>query len=153
VAPPDLIREIRLRHDYTTLTPGMISDALASFAMQPQVRENILSRTRTIIRTNLPSLEGWIAAEGDPLTYVRPVAGAIAYLKYDLRERSTALAERIREEQSVLLVPGDMFGLGRGFRIGFGFDAQQMIKGLDRVGSVLADIAAKGAPADDRTPG
>jgi aspartate/methionine/tyrosine aminotransferase len=153
VAPPDLIREIRLRHDYTTLTPGMISDALASFAMQPQVRENILSRTRTIIRTNLPSLEGWIAAQGDLLTYVRPVAGAIAYLKYDLRERSTALAERIREEQSVLLVPGDMFGLGRGFRIGFGFDAQQMIKGLDRVGSVLADIAAKGAPADDRTPG
>ena len=37
----------------------------------------------------------------------------------------------------MLLVPGDMFGLGRGFRIGFGFDQEQMRKGLERVGNTL----------------
>ena len=137
VAPPELILEARIRHDYTTLTPGMVSDALAAFAMHPTVRENILARTRAIVRANLPRLEEWIAAQGDLLTYARPAAGAIAYVKYDLRERSTALVDRIREEQSVLLVPGDMFGLGRGLRIGFGFDAEQMMKGLERVGLAL----------------
>jgi aspartate/methionine/tyrosine aminotransferase len=137
VAPPELIREVWIRHDYTTLTPGMVSDVLAAFSMQAEVRENILARTRAIIRANLPVLEDWIAAQGELLTYVRPVAGAIAYVKYDLPESSTALVDRIRQEQSVLLVPGDMLGLGRGFRIGFGFELETMAKGLERVARVL----------------
>jgi aspartate/methionine/tyrosine aminotransferase len=137
VAPPDLIREIWVRHDYTTLTPGMVSDSLAAFAMQPEVRENILARTRAIIRANLPILEDWTTAQQGTIRYVRPVAGAIAYLKYRLPERSTALVDRIRQEQSVLMVPGDMFGLSRGFRVGFGFDREQLAKGLERVGHAL----------------
>lgn len=140
VAPPELIRKIWIRHDYTTLTPNMISDVLTGVAMRPEVRETIFARTRGIIRANLPPLEGWIAAQGELLTYVRPVAGAIAYVKYGLPIRSTRLVDRIREEQSVLLVSGDMFGLGKGFRIGFGFDVEPMMKGLERVGAVLADV-------------
>lgn len=142
VAPPELIRKVWIRHDYTTLAPSMISDLLTGFSMQPDVRENIFARTRGIVRANLPPLEGWIAAQGELLTYVRPVAGAIAYVKYRLPVRSTRLVDKIREEQSVLLVSGDMFGLGKGFRIGFGFDVEQTLKGLERVGAVLADVAA-----------
>ncbi|MGZ8637102.1 MAG: aminotransferase class I/II-fold pyridoxal phosphate-dependent enzyme, partial [Actinomycetota bacterium] len=131
-------------HDYTTLTPSMISDVLTGFAMQPEVRESIFARTRGIIRANLPPLEEWIGAQGELLTYVRPVAGAIVYVKYGLPVRSTRLVDKIREEQSVLLVSGDMFGLGKGFRIGFGFDVEQTLKGLERVGAVLTDVAANG---------
>jgi hypothetical protein len=40
----------------------------------------------------------------------------------------------------VLLVPGDMFGLGKGFRVGFGFDVEQTLKGLARVDEVLASL-------------
>ena len=145
VAPPELIRKVWIRHDYTTLTPNMISDILTEFSMQPDVRESIFARTRGIIRANLPPLEEWIAAQGELLTYVRPVAGAIAYVKYGLPIRSTRLVDRIREEQSVLLVSGDMFGLGKGFRIGFGFDVEQTRKGLERVAAVLADVAASGS--------
>ena len=144
VAPPELIRKVWIRHDYTTLTPNMISDILTEFSMQPDVRESIFARTRGIIRANLPPLEEWIAAQGELLTYVRPVAGAIAYVKYGLPIRSTRLVDRIREEQSVLLVSGDMFGLGKGFRIGFGFDVEQTLKGLERVATVLADLGADG---------
>ena len=142
VAPPELIREVWIRHDYTTLSPGIVSDGLAAFAMQQEIRENILARTRAIIRANLPPLEEWIAAHGELHSYVRPVAGAIAYVRYDLPERSTALVDRIREEQSVLLVPGDMFGLGRGFRIGFGLPEDELRKGLERVGVALRDRAS-----------
>ena len=138
VAPPELIQEIWARHDYTTLTPGMVSDRLAAFAMMPQVRENILARTRAIIRANLPPLEGWIAAHPS-FTYARPVAGAIAYVKVDLPIRSTSeLVDRIRQEQSVLLVSGEMFGLKKGIRIGFGFDIEHTLKGLARADETLA---------------
>lgn len=145
VAPPELIRKVWIRHDYTTLTPNMVSDILTGFSMRPEIRETIFARTRGIIRANLPPLERWIAAQGELLTYVRPVAGAIAYMKYALPVRSTRLVDKIREEQSVLLVSGDMFGLGKGFRVGFGFDVEQTLKGLERVAAVLAAVAANGA--------
>ncbi len=141
LGPPELIRKVWIRHDYTTLTPSTISDVLTGFSMRPEVRESIFGRTRGIIRENLPALEEWIGTQGDLLTYVRPVAGAIAYLKYRLPIRSSRLAERIRTEQSVLVVPGDMFGLGKGFRVGFGFDMEQTRKALERVATVLGDAA------------
>lgn len=141
LGPPELIRKVWIRHDYTTLTPSTVSDVLTGFSMRPEVRDSIFGRTRGIIRENLPPLEAWIGAQGDLLTYARPVAGAIAYLKYRLPIRSAALAERIRTEQSVLVVPGDMFGLGKGFRVGFGFDVEETGKALERVATVLADVA------------
>lgn len=140
VAPEELIGEIWVRHDYTTLTPGMLSDRLAATAMEPAARERILERTRGIIRRNLPALEAWVASHGDVFTYVRPRAGAIAYVEYDLPIASTALIDRIRREASVLLVPGDMFGLGKGIRFGFGFDIEHTERGLDRVDDVLRQL-------------
>ena len=141
VAPPEIIEQLWIRHDYTTLTPGMLSDWFASIAMEPDRREEILRRTRRIIRENLPRLEEWIAAQ-PVLSYLRPKAGAIAYVEYDLPTASTDLIERLRVDQSVLLVPGEMFGLSRGFRIGFGFDVEQTLKALERVAVVLRGLAS-----------
>jgi aspartate/methionine/tyrosine aminotransferase len=140
VAPEALIHDIWVRHDYTTLTPGMVSDVLAGVAMQPQNRWWILARTRSIIRKNLPQLEDWLGTHADIFRYVRPIAGAITYVEYDLPVTSSELTERIRAEQSVLLVPGDMFGLGAGIRFGYGFDIEHTLKGLARVDEVLADV-------------
>jgi len=140
VAPRELIKKIWVRHDYTTLTPGALSDALAGFAMHPVVRQNILARTRGIVRANLPHLETWLGSHGERFRWVRPQAGAIAYAKYDLPIRSADLVERIREEASVLLVPGSMFGLKRGLRFGFGYDIEHTMKGLARVDDVLATL-------------
>ena len=144
VAPPEMIARIWERHDYTTLTPGMVNDRLAAFAMRPDVRENILARTRAIIRANLPRLEEWVYAH-PMLEYVRPVTGAIAYAKVDLPMKTRDLVERIRTEQSVLLVPGEMFGVKRGIRFGFGYDIEHTLKGLARVDETLASVAPEPA--------
>jgi len=139
VAPPDIIERIWRHHDYTTLTPGLLSDRLAAFAMQPDVREHVLARTRGIIRANLPRLEAWISTH-PKLRYVRPAAGAIAYTPYEAPIGSAELVERIRREQSVLLVPGDMLGGAKGIRYGFGFDIEHTMKGLARVDETLATV-------------
>jgi aspartate/methionine/tyrosine aminotransferase len=141
LGPQELIRDTWIRHDYTTLTPSAISDKLAAFAMDPVVRENIFARTRSIIRANLPHLEAWIRERGNVFTYARPIAGAIAYVKYDLPVGSTELIDRVREERSVLLVPGDMFGLRRGIRFGFGYDIEHTMKGLAQAEDLLTGRA------------
>jgi aspartate/methionine/tyrosine aminotransferase len=140
VAPPERIEELWIRHDYTTLTPGLLSDWFASIAMEPARREELLVRTRGIVRENLPRLEEWIG-EQPSLSSVRPKAGAIAYVDYDVPIGSAELIELFRTEQSVLLVPGVMFGLDRGFRIGFGMDIEHTLKGLDRVAGLLRSLS------------
>ena len=147
VAPDDLIPKIWEHHDYTTLTPSSIGDRLAGFAMQPIVRENILARTRGIIRANYPAIDGWLRLHDDVFTWARPAAGAIAYAKYDLPIKPGKLVERIRTDRSVLLVPGSMFGIGKGLRFGFGNDIAYTMQGLARVDETLADLAPPAEPA------
>jgi aspartate/methionine/tyrosine aminotransferase len=142
VGPPEAIASIWDRHDYTTLTPSAVSDRLAAFAMVPEVREAILSRTRAIVRANFPRLEAWLRTHDDIFEWARPDAGAIAYARYDLPIKSFELTERIRMQRSVLLVPGDMFGLKKGLRFGFGYDIDHTLKGLSLVDEVLSEVAS-----------
>ncbi len=65
VAPPKTIAKLCSYHDYTTLTPTILSDRLARIVMEPERREQVLERTRTIIRRNLPRLESWIHSHDD----------------------------------------------------------------------------------------
>jgi aspartate/methionine/tyrosine aminotransferase len=142
VAPSKVIQRIWKRHDYTTLTPSVISDSLTGWAMHPTVRETILGRTRAIIRANLPAVEEWFASQ-PALRYRRPGAGAIAFAEVDLPISSRKFVEQVRKDRSVLLVPGEMFGIDNGIRVGFGYDVEGLLKGLALVGDSLS-VAAPG---------
>jgi DNA-binding transcriptional MocR family regulator len=108
--------------------------------MLADVREAILMRTRAIIRENYPRFEGWLQSHADIFEWTRPTAGAIAYAKVDLPIKTSNLVERIRDERSVLLVSGEMFGIKKGIRFGFGFDIEHTLKGLRLVDDVLSEI-------------
>ncbi|MDP9185303.1 MAG: hypothetical protein M3O29_06520, partial [Actinomycetota bacterium] len=86
-------------------------------------------------------LEGWIATQ-PVLRHIRPIAGAIVFAEVDLPIPTREVVERIRLERSVLLVPGEMFGVANGIRFGFGFDVQHTLKGLALAGETLAAIAS-----------
>ena len=150
VAPPATIRHLARYHDYTTLTPTIVSDRLATIAMEPDRREALLARTRGIIRANLPRLEAWIRTHDGILTWIPPQAGAIALVRYALPVSSTALFERLRRKHSVLITPGAHFGIGRYIRIGYGYDVEAMVKGLRRIDLALADLRRDARP---RRPG
>ena len=143
VAPPKTIAKLCSYHDYTTLTPTILSDRLARIVMEPERREQVLERTRTIIRRNLPRLESWIHSHDDIFTYIPPVAGAITFFKYKLPISSAALFDRLRKERSVLITPGDHFGVGRYIRVGYGYDVDYTLRGLARVDLTLQELMKK----------
>jgi aspartate/methionine/tyrosine aminotransferase len=145
VAPPDQISRFCEYHDYLTLTPSYLSDYLADIVMQPQRRDEILKRTQTIIGHNLPVFEKWLAQHADIFEYARPIAGAIATIRYRLPIASTTLFNRLLSEQSVLITPGAHFGIGRYLRIGFGYDIAHIQQGLHRIDPVLQALRDKKA--------
>ena len=137
VAPQEFIEQTWIRHDYLTLTPGLLNDRLAAFAMEPTCRERIFARTRGLIRQNLPAVEQWIDARRDLFDYVRPVAGAIAYLQYSFDLDSVELFDVLRREYSVLVTPAGHFGAENGLRVGFGYDAPKTMAGLARLDELI----------------
>jgi hypothetical protein len=145
VGPPKTIAKLCSYHDYTTLTPTMLSDRLARILMEPSRREKILERTRAIIRRNLPQLERWIHFHDDIFTYIPPVAGAITFFRYKLPISSSALFDKVRKERSVLITPGEHFGLGRYIRVGYGYDIDYTLRGLARVDETLEELKKKGS--------
>jgi aspartate/methionine/tyrosine aminotransferase len=139
-APPDLIARFWSYHDYTTIGPAMLSDSLARLALVPEIREKILARTRKILQTNYPVLAEWIENHGDLFSLVEPKAGAIAYFRYKLPINSTQLVEKLLQEKSVLIVPGDHFGMDHFLRVGFGEPPSYLTAALERVHETLISI-------------
>jgi len=141
VAPPALIADLWAVHDYTSIAPGAINDRLARVALQPARREKLIARTRMIIRTNYPIVRRWIERQ-DGLSHVAPEAGAIAFIRHAHPLPSAQLAERLREERSVLIVPGSFFDMDGYLRIGFGSDPKYLDAALTLIGEFLDSVRA-----------
>jgi aspartate/methionine/tyrosine aminotransferase len=138
--PPDFVASTWEYHDYTTIAPGALSDALARRALEPSQRTRILGRTRSILNRNFPVIAQWLDRHGGLFDYAAPDAGAIVYVRYRHPINSTDLVTRLREEKSVLVVPGDHFGMDGYLRIGFGEEVGYLQRGLDCVHELLDSI-------------
>ncbi len=145
VGAPDTINEIKLYRDYTTLAPPTLSDLLAQVALEPTKRAEILARTRGIINENYPKVSAWLEAHGALFSHVPPSAGAICYVKYNMKINSMDLAQRLRKEKSVLVVPGDHFSMDGYMRIGTGMQTDRLLRGLDRIDELLKATVKKGS--------
>jgi aspartate/methionine/tyrosine aminotransferase len=150
--PAKQISKLEMYRDYLTLTPTMISDILATIAMEPGRRKELLQRTRNIVRSQLPVLEEWIHSHSVLLSYTAPVAGAIAFLQYRLPISSVVLFERLRKEHSVLITPAAHFGIkGKYFRVGYGYDVNKLKEGLNRISEFLSKWTQKNSAFQQKT--
>ncbi|MEW6321029.1 MAG: aminotransferase class I/II-fold pyridoxal phosphate-dependent enzyme [Acidobacteriota bacterium] len=140
--PPDLVETLWSYHDYTTIAPGALSDRLARLALEPGRRASLIERTRGILRANLPVLEGWLRAHDPAFSWIRPEASAILFVRYHHGVNSTELVTRLRDEHSVLVVPGDHFGMDGYLRLGFGEPQTYLQAGLERLHRLLSTLPA-----------
>jgi len=147
VAPPPLVAALWSYHDYTTISPGALSDALARRALEPARRRRLLERTRGILNENYPIIARWLDAHGGLFSYAPPDAGAIVYVHYHHPINSLDLVTRLREQKSVLVVPGDHFGMDGYLRIGYGDETGYLRAGLDRLHDLLVEIGGVAQPA------
>ncbi len=140
VAPPELAEDLWARTDYTTIAPATLSDALAVLALQKKTRASIRARTRRILNENVGIMKQWMDDQSGLFRYQLPDAGAMCYMHYDADVNSTEFAERLRVDKSLLLVPGDQFGMDRYLRIGFGNPAEELKEGLARIAEAFHEI-------------
>ncbi len=143
VGPTDTIEKIWRRHEYTTLSTSIFSNKLAALALSVNVRPRIIQRTRDYIRKGFPLLQQWIDHHKDTFRLVPPQAAAIAFVRYKLDVNSTELANKLIQEKSVLIVPGDHFGMDKFIRISYGLPQSYLTEGLKRIQQLVTEIRDK----------
>jgi aspartate/methionine/tyrosine aminotransferase len=142
VGPAAVVSACWAQHDYLTIGPSKISDRIARVAVQPANRERCYARTREILQANLPVAREWVASFGGRLSWKPPQAGAIGLVKYDAPVPSLEIAERVRQRQNTLIVPGSHVGLEGHLRLWLGGREPFLREGLRRVGAELESMFA-----------
>jgi len=140
VGPAETVDDIWARHEYTTISASILANKLAALALSPQVRPRLIQRTRDYIRRGYPILDGWLESHEGTFTLIPPQAAAIAFARYHLDVNSTGLVERLMREKSVLIIPGDHFGLDQHLRISFGLPPDYLRAGLDRIHQLIVEL-------------
>ncbi|HUT82873.1 MAG TPA: aminotransferase class I/II-fold pyridoxal phosphate-dependent enzyme [Candidatus Bathyarchaeia archaeon] len=135
VAANNQIIEEMIRHrQYTTISNGMIDDALGALAMK--YVERIYKRNTEIIKLNHQILSEWI--KNEPLIeWIPAKAGSVAFLKLLLDIPTEEFCLKLIKEKSTFLVPGTCFEMEGFLRIGFGNDTTVLKAGLSRVKEFL----------------
>jgi aspartate/methionine/tyrosine aminotransferase len=138
IGPPQIVSECWTQHDYLTIGPNKLSDAIARVAVAN--REKLYDRTRLLLKENLQVFLEFVDGFGGFLSFREPVAGAICLIHYKHDIPSLELAERIRTRQNTLVVPGIHVGLEGHLRIWIGGKLDFLKEGLRRIGAELRKL-------------
>jgi aspartate/methionine/tyrosine aminotransferase len=129
-----LLQRVARLKDYTTICNSAPSEVLALIALRAS--DHVLARSRAIVDSNRAAAGRFMAAHTKWLDWVPPRAGSTAFPRFVDRD-ADQVAAALRERESVLLVPGRIFGADpRHFRLGLG--RRDLPSALDSLGRVLA---------------
>ncbi len=134
----DLIARCWAMRDYVSLSPGKLNDALAVLAFEHRAR--LIERTRAIVARNLTTAEQWFSDNASLASWQPPQGGLLALMRYNLDVPSLELANRLAEEEGVMLAPGSAFGYEGYLRIGIGQDPTIFAEGLNRTTRLFACV-------------
>jgi len=133
VSNPETAEAIWARQDYITICPSILANKLAAYALSPDIRVQIIKRTREYARRGFSNLQRWVEEHSDILSVIQPGAAAISFVHYNREINSSELVNRMIRDQQTFVVPGDHFGLDHYLRISYGLSDDYVNEGLRRV--------------------
>lgn len=151
VLSPDkaIIEAICDLRDYTTISVSQVDDQLASYALSPHVRPNLLKRNVELARTNVALLEAFVERYKAVCSWVKPDSGTTAFVRFSRSPGGEPVDDvqfclDVLEKTKAFLVPGSKcFGDGRDFagyvRVGYVCRTDVLKEGLEKLGEYLEE--------------
>jgi aspartate/methionine/tyrosine aminotransferase len=138
--PKDVIKECFRHRDYTTISCGMLDDALAVLAIKNYDR--LMQRNMEILRVNAAILDNWVDQQPG-VSYVKPTAGTTAFINYGLPIPSEDFCRGLFEKDGTFMVPGSCFDMDGWVRIGYACDTEVLKKGLGNLAEYIKELREK----------
>jgi len=131
--PPEVTSAAWNWKDYTTISPPLVSQHVARQALDRE--DELLADSRALAARNRALVAEFLDEHG--LEWHEPVGvnGFVTVPEGFAGGRS--FCGRLVREESVVLAPGEAFGVPDRFRIGFGLRTERLEEGLSRVGAFL----------------
>jgi aspartate/methionine/tyrosine aminotransferase len=142
VASQQMIDAFWRRHEYAVIAAASPSMTLAEIALRPEKREWLLQRQRRLSSEGRAVLEEWLPQQQGRFSWRRSAATPVAFLRYHFDMPSLTLAEKIRQQASVLVAPGSYLGAEGCLRVTVGYDAEKIAKALARITEVTGKLVA-----------
>ncbi len=136
---PEKTHELWAYSDYTSICPSKVSDWLAIRALQPEMKEKLIKRGRKIVGRNWSIMKAWLDTHSSIIDYAKPRASAICFPHHKLEVSSKEIVGRLLREKSVLVVPGEQFGMPNYLRFGFGYEENLLKEALALVSEILQE--------------
>jgi len=137
--PPDLIERCLEVRDYTTISCGVLDDALAVLALEHL--DEVLARNLEIVRGNLALVDEWLA--GEPrLHHLRPRAGTTTLIHYQYPLPSVEFCQALFDESGAFVMPGAAFDEEHSFRLGYACARDVLEGGLAAISEYLRTLDA-----------
>jgi aspartate/methionine/tyrosine aminotransferase len=137
VGPEEVVGRCLDVRDYTTISAGVLDDALAAVALERI--DAVLERSLGIVRENVALVDAWVASE-PRLRYVRPRAGTTALIRYEYDAESVAFCQGLFDRHGAFVVPGAAFGEEHAFRLGYACARETLEGGLAGVSAYLRTL-------------
>jgi aspartate/methionine/tyrosine aminotransferase len=142
---PTLLDQLAHSRHYTAISVSQLDEAVAAQALSDHTIHALLARNIKLAKTNLALLEAFVQAHAGRCTWVKPVAGTTAFVRFAAKTGQpvddAVLAERLVQEKGVLVVPGgvcfeDQWGQPRDGSADGGNDsnANDEVRGAERAG-------------------
>lgn len=132
--PPEVVSAVWHWKDYTTISPSALGQHVAKQAIDAEAE--ILAENRELARENKAETRELLAAHD--LDWYDPVGVNGFVTVPDGFATGRSFCEQFLREESVVLAPGDAFGVPDRFRIGFGLASAELTEGLSRLDSFLS---------------
>lgn len=132
--PPEVVSTACHWKDYTTISPSPLGQHVARQAIDAE--DEILTENRELARENKVETRALLQTHG--LDWYDPVGVNGFVTVPDGFASGRSFCERLLQEESVVLAPGDAFGVPDRFRIGFGLERPALAEGLSRLDSFLS---------------
>ena len=117
----ELLQSLSTLKDYTTICGSAPGEILAIMALRQ--KEAILEANQERIRANLEAAREFFTRHDKLFTWLEPRGGSTAFIKLNPEINVVEFCEKIVEEKSIMIVPGEIFDYeGNYFRVGLGRD-------------------------------
>ncbi len=114
----DILEEIAVLKEYTTICSAAPSEFLASVALRN--RAIIFKKNLEIVQTNIVHLNTFFEKYANLFTWFAPNAGPISFVRMNFDMDDLAFVDKVVRDKSVLLLPGEVYDYKGYFRVGFG---------------------------------
>lgn len=130
----ELMQEMLAFKDYTTICNSAPSEVLGLIGLRH--KESLIEMNLKKIKRNLTLLDDFIERYSHILSWYKPNAGTIGFVRLTIDMASYDFCQKIVNESGIMIVPGEVFDYGdKHIRMGFG--RENLPEVLNRFGEIL----------------